>query len=512
MWPHADTRTASGLRSRRLPGSVADSSSRALNSWPLPSVGPTRGSPRRVIVPLALSGLIAVCLVGVVAGLPVHLALGAGAAAVLFISSVWSSRVGITSMIIACTVFQRDELFATSLPMMGGGLKPTDLLLLATLAGWAHRQITRRHDFRSVRLGVLVPSVAFVGWATMAALYGMGRGAFYKDSLLELRPLLQYLLVLPIVTEFKGDDIRRISRIFLAAAVLVAGKAIYLYSTDQGTYAAYAGGSIRVTGVNFSVLMIAAMLGLALASRPARLRALHLGVVLAALGGLAVTLQRAAFVAMPLSVLGMALLLPRQLRLRLGNSVALGGLLLFLGIGLASVSTDRSAGLVNAVTGRVASIAEFSSDVSAQHRFREWRAALDIVRLHPFTGGGLGTRVGFYSPMYGSLRQQMGYWSEDIYMHNSYMWIVTKMGIIGLLLFLVVLAVGGRELARYWRAPGAAQQPALLAGLGGVLMVFVISAVFGPMFNQDESASIVAFTLGGICVLSPPIRPGRLAA
>jgi O-antigen ligase len=438
-------------------------------------------------------------------GLPVHWAIGGGLGAIVLAWSAVSSPVGVTSLILLCSVFQRDEIFALSLPLLGGGLKPTDALLLATLGGWVYRQADRPLGRLSAGRSVLVASLAFVGWAVLAAYRGMQAGAFYKDSLLELRPLLQYLLLLPIVTELKTDDIRRICTIFLGAATLVAIKALYLYGTGQGSYASYAGGSIRVTGVNFSVLMIGVLLALALASRGARWKGVYVAAALVVLAGLAVTLQRAAYVAMPPAVLIVALLLPGSQRRRLAKGVLIGGAVLMIGFGVAATSGDRFGALLSAVSSRVASIADFGADVSAQHRFREWRAAVDIMRQHPFAGAGLGTRVGFYSPMYGPDHNQMGYWSEDIYMHNSYMWMLAKTGSIGLILFLLIMLAASRELARYWRSQQDYPEPAILSAFGGVLTVFVVSAAFGPMFNQDTTGANVAFTLGGICVLLKPV-------
>ena len=137
---------------------------------------------------------------------------------------------------------------------------------------------------------------------------------------------------------------------------------------------------------------------------------------------------------------------------------------------------------------------------------REWSAALDIVRRHPLTGGGLGTRVGFYSPMYGEVSHRMGYWSSDIYMHNSYMWMLTKMGLVGLGCFLALLAAAVREVLLHGRRARALPRT-LLAGLLATLVLFVICSFFGPIFNVDESSGIVAFTIGSLCVV---LRSGSL--
>jgi O-antigen ligase len=103
----------------------------------------------------------------------------------------------------------------------------------------------------------------------------------------------------------------------------------------------------------------------------------------------------------------------------------------------------------------------------------------------------------------------MGYWSADIYMHNSYMWVLTKMGIVGLACLLALLVATVREVLSIPRYKKRNIQTFLLAGLFSTLVVFVIASFFGPMFNEDVSTPVVAFTIGGLCVLARR-TPGRL--
>jgi O-antigen ligase len=420
-----------------------------------------------------------------------------------------SSQVGVAASILAVTLFNRDQLFTASIPLFGGGLKPTDLLLLATLAGWAGRQLFTRKASSWVPVPIVGLSLGFVVWALISAVSGIFRGAFYKDSLLELRPLFQYTLVLPILTEFSLADIRRLCRLILVAALAVAFKAVYLYLQGRGSEASYAGGAIRIMDVGFSPLLIGTLMALAFYVGSERHRLAYALMSLATLLGLAVTMQRSAFLALPISLLAMTHLLSPRHRLRLAAGVALVCVLVAGGAAAMSVGSVGKTNLISAVTGRFLSIADFGEDVSAQHRLREWTAALDIVRRHPITGGGLGTRVGFYSPMYGEARQRMGYWSADIYMHNSYMWVLTKMGIVGLACLLALLVATVREVLSIPRYKKRNIQTFLLAGLFSTLVVFVIASFFGPMFNEDVSTPVVAFTIGGLCVLARR-TPGRL--
>jgi O-antigen ligase len=502
--------TARGSSERIAPRAGWDTGG-PTNTSPLgPPANDERHSSRLPVI-AAFCGLTSICLAAVIAGLPPAWAAAAWAGTVLAAGCAVSSEVGITTLVLVFVLLQRDQVFAASLPLLGGGLKPTDLLLFATMGGWVVRRLAGRQ--RSIPLSgpVLVLSLAYVGWAVSSAVVGISRGAFYKDSLLELRPLLQYTLVLPLLTEVSVPGVLRICRLFLLAAVVVAAKAVYLYVTGQGSQALYSGGNIRIMSVSFSALLIASILGLSLYAGADRRRPMYLLASLAALLGLGVTLQRTAFLALPFGVLTMALVLGGVHRRRLAGGLMAAGLLAAAAAASTSIASQGKASLLSAVVQRTASIGDFSEDVSAQHRLREWSAALDIVRRHPLTGGGLGTRVGFYSPMYGEVSHRMGYWSSDIYMHNSYMWMLTKMGIVGLGCFLALLMATAREVFLHGRRSSALRR-ILLSGLLATLVLFVICSFFGPIFNVDESSSTVAFTIGSLCIVlrSEPLT-GRAA-
>jgi hypothetical protein len=206
------------------------------------------------LVVAAVCFLTTLCLILVILGMAPRVAAAAWGGVLLAGACFLSSRVGVAASILAVTLFNRDQLFTASIPLFGGGLKPTDLLLLATLAGWAGRQLLTRRTPSWVPVPIVGLSLGFVVWAVISAISGIFRGAFYKDSLLELRPLFQYTLILPILTEFSPADIRRLCRLILVAALAVAFKAVYLYVQGKGSEASYAGGAIRIMDVGFSPL------------------------------------------------------------------------------------------------------------------------------------------------------------------------------------------------------------------------------------------------------------------
>src|SRR5688572_27683985 len=112
------------------------------------------------------------------------------------------AEVTVGILLAAVVLFPSEQLFTYSIPLFGGGLKPTDLLLLITLSGFAIRQVFQRRSYPALPGGATTLVLCFVGWAVFSAVLGINRGIFYKDSLVELRPILQYLLFVPISVEF----------------------------------------------------------------------------------------------------------------------------------------------------------------------------------------------------------------------------------------------------------------------------------------------------------------------
>jgi len=234
-------------------------------------------------------------------------AIAGGAAVVL--GALGSAEIGVAALIAAVALFQRDQLFALSIPFLGGGLKPTDILLALTLAGWAARAAARAATRTAAE--ALWPGAApglaplprpvtwillgFVAWASLSAVAGIMGGNGFKESLLELRPLLQYLLFLPIVASLGSRSIRRIIIVMLVAAAVSSLNAIAQYLGGGGNEALFTGGSMRITAVPYAYMLFAFIFAVLLRAGGSRHRLLLYGLAVLALGGLAVTLFRAAF-------------------------------------------------------------------------------------------------------------------------------------------------------------------------------------------------------------------------
>jgi len=445
-------------------------------------------------------------------------AIAGGAAVVL--GALGSAEIGVAALIAAVALFQRDQLFALSIPFLGGGLKPTDILLALTLAGWAARAAARAATRTAAE--ALWPGAApglaplprpvtwillgFVAWASLSAVAGIMGGNGFKESLLELRPLLQYLLFLPIVASLGSRSIRRIIIVMLVAAAVSSLNAIAQYLGGGGNEALFTGGSMRITAVPYAYMLFAFIFAVLLRAGGSRHRLLLYGLAVLALGGLAVTLFRAAFLGLAAALAFATWAAAPAMRRRLLRHAFLLLLAVPIGAGAIGIGAAGSPELVPALLSRMASVGAYERDISAQHRLSEWSAAARTIAANPVTGAGLGARVEFYSPMYDEQQNRMGYWSSDIYIHNSYLWVLAKLGLIGFILFGATLALSLRTALRALRAAAPGQDLAILVALAACIVATLVAAMFGPLLNMDNTTPFVAFAIAAIHVLHRETR------
>jgi O-antigen ligase len=218
------------------------------------------------------------------------------------------------------------------------------------------------------------------------------------------------------------------------------------------------------------------------------------------LAGLAVTFYRSAWLAL---VVGLAVLFFCVVRQHRRWMLA-AWLAALLGVGLALASatmvTGRTPAIARAVLSRGASIRDYSSDVSAQHRLREWQAALEMIKDHPVVGNGLGARVEFESPMYSSSRLSYGYWSRDYYIHNSYIWFAVKLGVVGLLLLLGLLAVTLRQGVLGMRRSDRVEARMATA----ILAALLVMAFFGEVLSSDNVTPLIGIVMAALVMENVP--------
>jgi O-antigen ligase len=416
---------------------------------------------------------------------------------------------GIAILLAMVVVVSRADLWNLSIPFLGGGLKPNDVLIAAVLAGWIVRSCSnKRFDWARMANPVTLSAVLLVTWGAISVLRSTSAGVPFKVCLSEFRPLLSYLLVLPVVSEFDGARIRRVFNVVMLASLGAAGQAVYYYSIGVGE-AATSAGALRVRPINFSYLLIVLLAAMASYStrRLSLVRALGIGGTAAV--GMAITLFRSSILGLAAGMAFLAAAAGSQARRRLALFVGLGATLV-CGAYVSNSTDGRN--LIGGVLDRVKSIPSYRSDVSSTHRLREWAAVMDLVKREPLAGIGLGARVTFYSPEYSNRLRRYGFWSSDLFIHNSYLWAAATMGLVGLLPLLLLLAVPAVcAIGRLSVGDIDPEQRALLLTCSSAMVALAVIAVFGPMLTSLNEAPFVAFATASMWVCSQPASTRRFA-
>jgi O-antigen ligase len=485
---------------------------------PAPGLGEPR-VPVGVVQIAIVAGLTAVlATAGFVVGLDPLKSAGVAAGVGVVIGSCLSSEFGIAVLLATFAIFQRDGLDFAALPFFGGGLKPTDLMLAATLGGWMVRTIVRGTRARALPAVEVKLLLAFLAWAAVGILIGAAHNTVVKEGVTELRPLLHLLLFVCVATEFDRAAVRRVVWLLMLLAIPLTIHTVILYGRGVGDFNKYVGG-VRVLDVEFGYLMIPVLLGISFFLDGDGPGLITLALAAISFVGLSMTFYRMAFLGLAGGLITLLLLASGR-----GRRLFVVGFWI-VAAGTVAASAWYAAGgnqkrdPISALERRVASIGDYDNDVSAQHRLHEWATARQMIAQHPILGNGMGARVGFHSPMFNPLTNTYGFWSHDTYIHNVYLWLLTKLGIIGFALligFVVTALVHG---ARRIRLAPPGTRRSVPAGLIASIVALMISSFFGRILTLPTITPFVAFALGSLYVwwpnegVNPPVavrNPGML--
>ena len=421
-----------------------------------------------------------------------------GALATLLVAGLIVRRpeLGALLIIVLVSIVPRSVLFDRGLPFGGGNLKVTDVLFALTLGSWLAGRATNPERFPLPSRSISTLLLAMVGFGIVGVATAHEMGSSIKLGLLELRPLLSYLLVFPLVSGVHSW--RRFERgltvVFIAAAVS-ACVAIAEYVNGSGGAATFTGGALRIQASVYLAPLIAlvwAPVVIAYA-HSARIRIAALALAVLALAGVYFTFSRGASVAL-IAVLPIVIVLlpPRRRRRSLRwlaamLAVAVCGILAFNAVSAHGVSNPLAAGLK-----RFQSVGALQGDVSSRYRFAEWSEAARQIEHHPLTGIGLGNSITFTNPMFSPDFNVYGYTYSTFYIHNSYIWFALKLGLVAALVFVSLLARTCWLAYRSYRGTSDTRVRMIqLATLGSLLTIIVLSLT-GPHLTVDNATPVVA--------------------
>ncbi|HSJ52420.1 MAG TPA: O-antigen ligase family protein [Anaerolineae bacterium] len=426
---------------------------------------------------------------------------------------------GIAGVGVALLAFRYPEALVVLMLALGSQLVPSRLnffvdavvgrfqvsdLLLFWLLFVAVLRVTMEKGFRFRRTPLDVPLVLFYaavlgGLATAV----LGFGVNFNNATYEARTLASYLVFIPITTLVRTRaQVRRLALGTMAVAVLMA-VSMLLQSAVQPAFLAddwvvEGTGIVRIFHPGFSVVYVGLMMvaGYAAArgrEEPGRAWRRWATMLLLATA-LFSTLARNLLVAAVISFGLLALLMHGRERRNVwrtvvGLAVSLGVLLGFLAL---VFETSSVAEYATAYAGRLESM--FSSEILSRDenlfsRWEEMRFALLKLAESPILG------IGLYSPY-----RPAFYVGEDLtlrhFIHNAYLGLWLKTGLVGLGAFLWLSAAFLRYGFRRWQG---VPEPLLRGVALGSLVAYVgllFTNFVAPSFVQAGSLAIMGVTLG----------------
>jgi len=374
------------------------------------------------------------------------------------------------------------------------------LLLLPRDVRRALQDLARRRE--SVVMALFLAAV--VGGVAV----GVENGASLHSAAFDMRLMLFYAAFWPALAALASGR-RRVIRLVCAGVVVVvilqilqvvAGPAKHLFviaPTDVASSLTSDGtGFLRVRPPGLTTVYIVTAFALArLLWGPARQRLPGAAIACVGLTGVILSLNRNMLLGLALG-LSVAALISRQ-RHRFVVLVATVGVVVS---GFSLLAQSESAGS-NAVVSRIASITNYPElkQQTLADRYYENGIALRRIRDHPI--GGLG-----WGPDYGAvvLSSDDGFLvtKPRSFMHEQYLWIWMRAGIVGLLSLLAALGFGVWNGARWSRARHGKEDAWLGAGIVVSLVAMAASSNVAIYLTPPDST----VPLVGVLALAAVLR------
>jgi O-antigen ligase len=313
---------------------------------------------------------------------------------------------------------------------------------------------------------------------------------WFRESL----TMSTFLLVFPAREAMRTD--RGVAIVFGSFALMVASLAIvnlvqYRSSTLAANYLWELWGGRKPFGSAFygSLAVGAVSLHAHVEGWPARLGTL----LLAILGALALgtTFYRGFWIGAIIGGVILLFLVSRRGKSRLLGTLLVGGVLAALAIYLMAGNLGEY--IVQAFWERLASSGKATNDISIANRLAESRTVLAIVQHSPLVGHGLGVWFSHFNIITRTTEVVM-------YVHNMYVYLLLKVGVIGLFLFLGFFLLVVRDgIAVSRRALVSPLKLAMVRGSVAVMLGFLFVATNSGILQDKQvilvlvlSAAIVA--------------------
>ncbi|HZY09989.1 MAG TPA: O-antigen ligase family protein [Bacteroidota bacterium] len=137
-------------------------------------------------------------------------------------------------------------------------------------------------------------------------------------------------------------------------------------------------------------------------------------------------------------------------------------------------------------------------DISSLQRVTEWYSAWKDFISHPFLGRGLGFIYRYYVPGVGEVQQ--------IYLHNSYLYVLSKMGVLGLISFLSIFILTLGVVNKTLKKLSDRSEIGLLLAFASMIIVLLIKAFTTWHLNTLTTSLYIGVILGVITVIHTSVQ------
>jgi O-Antigen ligase len=409
---------------------------------------------------------------------------------------------------VGCIALVASVATPSSLPQFGIPGNPTlpDLVLLAAIASWfvvlARSYADRPSTFP------MAPQFAmgiFLAAAVVGVLVGQAHGA--TSPLADARDIAYYATFWLALTALSGARRREFMlRLFAYAAVGVViiqvaqgfvGPGLMLfYDADptreligcsSGDCAEpWAQGFPRVRPPGLALVYVTACFAASyLLWGPRRRRRVAVALLAICMVGLLVSLNRNMLIGLVGGLVLTGLLAAR--RGRFAAVAAVGAALAIASIELVQVSPEFESNSIAARVVSIAAISELESSATVSLRLKENDAALDTLSKSPIEGVGWGVPYGLSEIVYRDGEFQT---RDQFFIHNQYLGLWLRTGLVGLVAFLVALVLTLVYAARWLRSRpedddawiGAGVITSVTAiGLSSIVAIYIIHPSWAPV-------------------------------
>ncbi len=362
------------------------------------------------------------------------------------------------------------------------------VLFALTFFGWLVRDAGtdegRAVIASPVGRGIIVFFVIAVASILPALMYGAGVLWWFRD-LVRFSPLI---LFFPMATVANSPSrAAGLGLAFLAVVVYFAVDALLTYDAMLNVAAFASEMSWQRAPVN-EVLPMAMLVGAATLFFAARRKgefivALSVG-LLSALA-LAISFSRGFWVAGLMAIALSAVAMRARPGRVLGLMVVLACAVL---AGAYAAFGWRMFGVLSSLAGRFSTISSPLAEVSVQERLVESKEVLKLISRNPIIGYGLGTAFRYMS-------LTRGFYREVTFVHNGYLFLVLKLGIVGLVSYFVFYFRGVALVLRSAREAASVWVRSSLFAAFGVLLAFLMLSLTSPQFYTKDAGLIIALAL-----------------